>query len=554
MMALEEGQISAPTGTVGILPSQHSHIGISQGDHPTTQSHKQFIARGEVVEAAYLVDIHAVGFQVTLLQERIEHLFSLLLLFTFLPAQYGLNLAFGLGCCDKVHPLLGHLLTLGRKDLHLVAALQYITDGLQLVIYLGSYAVGSQECMDGESEVQHGAVGRHRLEISLGCDHKDFTCIEIQLYGIQEIDGVRLWIIQNLLDGVQPLVQFVFAVLGGLPALLVFPVGSKSLLRHLIHAFRAYLYLYPLSCVAHERSMQSLISIGLGMGEPVAEALRVRFIDAACHRIYLEAFGYLVLHPLSREDDAYCQDIIDFLKGDMLVLHLGPDAVGRLDACLYLIMESCLVQAFAYGSGKLVKDGGQVSLHVGQFLLDASVFLGMLITEAEVLQFLLYLIQSEAVGQRCIDIECLSCYLVLLVGQLTAQCAHVMQAVGNLDEYHTDVVAHRQQEFLEGFCLSRSFVTEDTAGDLGQSVGNLCYLGTEDVFYILHRVIGILHHIMEQSGTDAGAAQPYLFAGYLSHSYGMHDIGFARQSAHALMGLPGKVERLLYDLCVLAMT
>ena len=59
---------------------------------------------------------------------------------------------------------------------------------------------------------------------------------------------------------------------------------------------------------------------------------------------------------------------------------------------------------------------------------------------------------------------------------------------------------------------------------------------------------------MEQSGTDAGAAQSYLFAGYLSHSYGMHDIGFARKSAHTLMGLPGKVERLLYDLCVLAMT
>ena len=102
-----------------------------------------------------------------------------------------------------------------------------------------------------------------------------------------------------------------------------------------------------------------------------------------------------------------------------------------------------------------------------------------------------------------------------------------MQAVGNLDEYHTDVIAHRQQEFLEGFCLSRGFVTEDTAGDLGQSVGNLCYLGTEYILDVLHRVVGILYHIMKQCSTYAGTAQPYLLAGNLRHGDGVHDVRFA---------------------------
>ena len=78
----------------------------------------------------------------------------------------------------------------------------------------------------------------------------------------------------------------------------------------------------------------------------------------------------------------------------------------------------------------------------------------MLVAEAQVLQFFFYLVQSQSVGQRGVDVQCFSGNLVLLVGQLTSQCAHVMQTVRNLDQYHPDVIAHGQQQFLErlGLC------------------------------------------------------------------------------------------------------
>jgi hypothetical protein len=72
-----------------------------------------------------------------------------------------------------------------------------------------------------------------------------------------------------------------------------------------------------------------------------------------------------------------------------------------------------------------------------------------------------------------------------------------VQTVTNLDEDDTDIIAHRQQQFLEILRLGRGLLTEDTATDLGQSVDNLCNLSPEDVFYVLNGVVGIFNNVME---------------------------------------------------------
>ena len=79
-----------------------------------------------------------------------------------------------------------------------------------------------------------------------------------------------------------------------------------------------------------------------------------------------------------------------------------------------------------------------------------------------------------------------------------------MQTVADLDEDDTDVLAHRQQQFLEVLRLSRCLLSEDTTADLCQSVDNLRNLRTKDVLDILCGVVGILHDIMEQGSTDTG--------------------------------------------------
>lgn len=88
-----------------------------------------------------------------------------------------------------------------------------------------------------------------------------------------------------------------------------------------------------------------------------------------------------------------------------------------------------------------------------QLFLNVCKFVRMLELETEVLQFRLDFVQSKTVGEWGIDIERFTCDLVLFVGGLGVQGAHIVQTVADLDEDHTDIVAHGQQQFLEVFCL-----------------------------------------------------------------------------------------------------
>ena len=129
-----------------------------------------------------------------------------------------------------------------------------------------------------------------------------------------------------------------------------------------------------------------------------------------------------------------------------------------------------------------------------------------------------------------------------------------MQTVADLNEDHTDVITHRQQQFLEVLCLCRSLFTEDTSADLGQSVDDLCNLRAEDVFYVLSGIVGILYDIMEQGSADTRRTESYLFAGYLCDGDRMHNIRLTRKTAHSFVCLTGEIECLGDDIHLLTMT
>ena len=69
----------------------------------------------------------------------------------------------------------------------------------------------------------------------------------------------------------------------------------------------------------------------------------------------------------------------------------------------------------------------------------------MFVFEAKVFQLGLYLVQSQTVGERSVDIQCLTGYLILFACRLTGQCTHVVQTVADLYENDAYVVAHGEQ-------------------------------------------------------------------------------------------------------------
>ena len=287
----------------------------------------------------------------------------------------------------------------------------------QFVVHLGAYAVAAYEGVYLEREVECGASCRHGLDFALRCEHEYLRCEEVQLHGVEEVHGVGLRVVEYLLDGAQPVVQFVL-VLGQFAAVLVLPVCGESLFGHLVHLFGAYLHLYPLSLFRHEGLVQRLVAVCLGVAQPVAHAggvVSVQFVDG---HIYLEAVVYLLLLAAGCEDDAHGQYVVYLLEGHVLVLHLGPDRVGGFHPRLYLIVQSQLVDGLAYGGGEVVEEFFAFFLGVGYFLFYRGILLGVLVSEAQVLEFVFYLVQSQSVCQGGIDVERLAGYLVLLVGRL----------------------------------------------------------------------------------------------------------------------------------------
>ena len=409
--------------------------------------------------------------------------------------------------------------------------------------------------MDREGEVEHGTVCRHRLDLTLGREDKYLAGEEIQFDGIQEVHRVGLWVVQDLLDGTEPLVQLSLILCDTifLSPLLVFPVGSKSLFRYLVHTVRTDLHLNPETLFRHQRHVQGLIAIGLGIVQPVANAVGVIFVYLRQGHVYLPALIHFLLTVLGSEDDTYGQDVIDLVKGHMLLLHLTPDGVGRLHTFLDLILEAHLLEGSLDRLGKLVERLMTQDAGLFQLTFDNGIFLRVLELETQVLQFRLDLIESQTVGQRGIQVERLARNLVLLVGRLGVQRAHVVQTVGYLNQDHTDILAHGEQQLLEVLCLSRGLFAKDASADLCQSVDDLCNLRTEHVLDILNGEVGILHNIVEQGCTDTGRTQSYLRAHNLCHGDGVHDIGLARQSSHALVSLTCEIECFSNQVHLLAM-
>ena len=101
--------------------------------------------------------------------------------------------------------------------------------------------------------------------------------------------------------------------------------------------------------------MQRLIAVGFGVVNPVAQAVGMRLVYLAYGHIYLETFVDLVVAVFRDVYYADGQDVVNLLEGDVLVLHLVPDAVGALHACFQLILYAHLVEGFAYGLGEVGK-------------------------------------------------------------------------------------------------------------------------------------------------------------------------------------------------------
>lgn len=110
-----------------------------------SQSQEEFFTRREGMIFLEFFEDGRSRFDVILLKECGQDLLSLLLFFAIAPPQQSLNLSLSLGCMCIINPITLHVHFVRTKHFDLVAALEMIADGYELVIYLCPKEVASQK-------------------------------------------------------------------------------------------------------------------------------------------------------------------------------------------------------------------------------------------------------------------------------------------------------------------------------------------------------------------------------------------------------------------------
>ena len=127
--------------------------------------------------------------------------------------------------------------------------------------------------------------------------------------------------------------------------------------------------------------------------------------------------------------------------------------------------------------------------------------------ERQILELLAHLLHTHAAGERRIDIE-------RLLGDAAArgvrhefQRAHVVQAVGELDQQHADVVGDRQQQLAQVLGLLGLARNQLQPLQLGQSLDQRADLVAEHLVDLGAGRLGVLDGVVQQRGDDGGVVE-----------------------------------------------
>ena len=127
--------------------------------------------------------------------------------------------------------------------------------------------------------------------------------------------------------------------------------------------------------------------------------------------------------------------------------------------------------------------------------------------EREILELLAHLLHAHAAGERGIDVQ-------RLLGDAAArgvrhefQRAHVVQAIGELDQKHANVVGNREQQLAQILGLLGLARDQLQPLQLGEPFDQRADLVAEDVVDLGARRLGILDGVVQQGSYDGGVIE-----------------------------------------------
>ena len=165
------------------------------------------------------------------------------------------------------------------------------------------------------------------------------------------------------------------------------------------------------------------------------------------------------------------------------------------------------------------------------------------VAEGQVFELAAHFAHAEPVRERRVDVQRLAGDGFLAVGLQVLERAHVVQAVGQLDEHHAHVGDHGQQHLAHVLGLAVFAVGELDLVDLGDAFDDVGHLVAEAGFNLLAGGGGVFDGVVQKAGGDGGRVHLHLRQ-HLGHFKRMDDVGLAGGAHLAFVVLHAEIPRL----------
>ena len=209
------------------------------------------------------------------------------------------------------------------------------------------------------------------------------------------------------------------------------------------------------------------------------------------------------------DDHAHRRQVVDLVELAALAGHLRVDRVEVLGAAGDLRADAQRLELL----GQVAAGLGHVALALLALLVDQALDLLVLARvqrgEREVLELPLDRVDAEAMRERRVDLEGLLGLLDLLLLGHRAERAHVVQAVGELDQDDPDVRGHRDHHLAVVLGLRLVARLERDPGQLGHAVDEAGDLLAEGLVDLVERRRRVLDRVVQQRRAQRRGVQAH---------------------------------------------
>ena len=290
----------------------------------------------------------------------------------------------------------------------------------------------------------------------------------------------------------------------GALAHLILPVRGDAVLGGVVHVPGTYLHLEGDALGADDRRVYALVHVGLRRGYIVLEAPRHGLEHIMDDAEDVIAVGYRI------DDDAESAEVEDAVYVKVLGIHLAVDAVNVLDAGEDSCLHALGVEPRLYLALDVVHEGFEfIHLRVQRvgYLLIA---LRVKVLERQILQLPLGALHTETVRDGRVDLHRLKRLGALLLGGLVGHRAHIVQAVGDLDEDDADVLGHGHEHLAQVLHLLVLFAGILHAAELRDALDDVRNGGAELAGNILMGEVRVLDHVVQERSNDGVFIQTHV--------------------------------------------